>query len=114
MEGLLMTLFAAALYFGWLWNNCGASEYRQLLASISFLERVIRRRALKPRILKRINRRSQNHRRPEALPLRELGYFCIRNAHQAEFRDRGAAGLDDTQRPCFGKAGPCVTEVERR
>ena len=27
-----MILFAAALYFGCLWNNRGAREYRQLLA----------------------------------------------------------------------------------
>ena len=32
MEALIMILFAAALYFGWLWNNRGANEYRQLLA----------------------------------------------------------------------------------
>ena len=40
-----MNLFAGGLYFGWLWNNRGASEYRQLLASIRFRKRVKRRKA---------------------------------------------------------------------
>ncbi len=35
-----MILFAAALYLGRLWNNRGASEYQQLLASIRSRERV--------------------------------------------------------------------------
>ena len=54
-----MILFAAALYFGWLWNNQGASEYRQLLASIRFRERVKRRKALKRRVIKELARRSK-------------------------------------------------------
>ena len=51
-----MILFAAALYFGWLWNNRGASEYRQLLASIRFRERAQRRKALKRRVIKKLDR----------------------------------------------------------
>ena len=54
-----MILFAAALYFGWLWNNRGASEYRQLLASMRFRERVKRRKALKRRVIKELDRRSK-------------------------------------------------------
>jgi hypothetical protein len=59
MEGALITLFAAALYFGWLWNNRGASEYQQELAEIRFQERVKRRKALKRRVIKRLERRSK-------------------------------------------------------
>jgi len=54
-----MILFATALYFGWLWNNRGASEYRQLLASIRFRERVKRRKALKRRVIKELDRKSK-------------------------------------------------------
>ena len=54
-----MILFAAALYFGWLWNNRGASEYRQLLASMRFRERVKRRKALKRRVIKELDRKSK-------------------------------------------------------
>ena len=54
-----MILFAAALYLGWLWNNQGASEYRQLLASIPFRERAQRRKALKRRVMKKLDRRSK-------------------------------------------------------
>jgi len=53
-----MILFAAALYFAWLWNNQSASEYRQLLASIRFRERVKRRKALTRRVIKKSDRRS--------------------------------------------------------
>ena len=53
-----MILFAAALYFGWLWNNRGAIDYRQLLASIRFRKRAQRRKALKRRVIKRLDRRS--------------------------------------------------------
>ena len=59
MEGLITILFAAALYFGWLWNNQDASEYRQLLASIRFRERAQRRKALKRRVIKTLDRRSK-------------------------------------------------------
>ncbi len=48
-----MILFAAALYFGWLWNNRGASECRQLLASIRSRERV------KRRVIKELDRKSK-------------------------------------------------------
>ncbi len=54
-----MILFAAALYFGWLWNNRGASEYQQLLASIRSRERVKRRNALKRRVIKELDRKSK-------------------------------------------------------
>jgi len=54
-----MILFAAAMYFGWQWNNRGASEYRQLLTSIRFRERVKRRKTLKRRVMKKLGRRSQ-------------------------------------------------------
>ena len=54
-----MILFAAALYFGWLWNNLGASEYRQLLASIRFRDRAQRRKALNRRIMKKLDGRSK-------------------------------------------------------
>ncbi len=54
-----MILFAAALYFGWLWNNRGASEYRQLLAPIRFRERAQRRQALERRVIKKLDRRSK-------------------------------------------------------
>ena len=54
-----MILFAAALYFGWLWNNRGPSEYRQLLASIRFREGAQRRKALKRRVIKTLDRRSK-------------------------------------------------------
>ena len=54
-----MILFAAALYFGWLWNNRGASEYRLLLASIRFREPAQRRNALKRRVIKKLDRRSK-------------------------------------------------------
>lgn len=54
-----MILFAAALYFGGLWNNRGASEYRQLLASIRFRERTQRPIALKRRVMKELGRRSK-------------------------------------------------------
>ncbi len=54
-----MILFAAALYFGWLWNNQGASEYQQLLASIRSRERVKRRKALKRRVIKELDRKSK-------------------------------------------------------
>ena len=54
-----MILFAAALYFGWLWNNQGASEYRQLLASMRFRERAQRQKALKRRVIKELDRRSR-------------------------------------------------------
>jgi len=54
-----MILFAAALYFGWLWNNRGASEYQQLLASIRSRERVKRRKALKRRVIKELDRKSK-------------------------------------------------------
>ncbi len=54
-----MILFAAALYFGWLWNNQGASEYQQLLASIRLWERAQRRRALKHRVIKELDRKSK-------------------------------------------------------
>jgi hypothetical protein len=54
-----MILFAAALYFGWLWNNQGASEYQELLASIRSRERVKRRTALKRRVIKELDRKSK-------------------------------------------------------
>lgn len=54
----MMILFAAALYFGWLWNNRGASEYQQLLASIRSRERVKRRKALKGRVTNELERKS--------------------------------------------------------
>jgi len=54
-----MILFAAALYFGWLWNNQGASEYRLLLASTPFRERAQRRKALKRRVIKKLDGRSK-------------------------------------------------------
>jgi len=54
-----MILFAAALYFGWLWNNQGANEYQQLLASIRSRERVKRGKALKRRVMKKLGRRSK-------------------------------------------------------
>jgi len=54
-----MILFAAALYFGWLWNNQGASEYQQLLASIRSRERVTRRKTLKRRIIKELDHKSK-------------------------------------------------------
>jgi len=54
-----MILFPAALYFGWLWNNQGASEYRQLLASIPVRERAPRRKALNRRVMKQLDRRSK-------------------------------------------------------
>ena len=54
-----MILFAAALYFGWLWNNRGANEYQQLLASIRSRERVKRRKALKRRVIKELDRKSK-------------------------------------------------------
>ncbi len=54
-----MILFAAALYFGWLWTNRGASDYRQLLASIRFRETAKRRKALKGRVMKKLGRRSK-------------------------------------------------------
>ena len=54
-----MILFAAALYFGWLWNNQGASEHQQLLASIRFRETAQRRKALKRRVIKKLDRRSK-------------------------------------------------------
>ena len=47
------------LYFGWLWNNQGAIEYRQLLASIRFRERAQRRKALKRRVIKKSERKSK-------------------------------------------------------
>ena len=53
-----MILFTAALYFGWLWNNRGASEYQQLLASIRSRERVKRRKALKRRVINELDRKS--------------------------------------------------------
>jgi len=59
MEGLIMILFAAALYLGWLWNNQGASEYRQLLASIRFQETAKRRKAMKRHVMKKFGRRSK-------------------------------------------------------
>jgi hypothetical protein len=54
-----MIPFAAALYFGWLWSNQGASEYRQLLASIRFRETGNRRKALKRRAIRKLSRRSK-------------------------------------------------------
>jgi len=54
-----MILFAAALYFGWLWNNRGAIEYQQRLASIRSRERVKRRKALKRRVIKELDRKSK-------------------------------------------------------
>ena len=54
-----MILFPAALYFGWLWNNRGASDYQQLLASIRSRERVKRRKALKRRVIKELDRKSK-------------------------------------------------------
>ena len=54
-----MIFVATALYFGWLWNNQGASEYRQLLASIPFRERAQRRKALNRRVMKQLDRRSK-------------------------------------------------------
>jgi len=70
-----MILFAAALYFGWLWNNRGASDYHQLLASIRSRERVKRRKALKRRVIKELNRKSKisprfNPNRPAEQELR--------------------------------------------
>jgi len=59
MEGLIMIHLAAALYFGWLWNNQGASEYQQLLASIRSRERVTRRKTLKRRVIKELDRKSK-------------------------------------------------------
>jgi len=53
-----MILFAAALYFGWLWNNQGASEYRQLLALIRFRE-TAKREPLKRRVIKKLDHRSK-------------------------------------------------------
>ena len=50
MEGVIVVIVAAGLYFGWLWNNRGANEYRQALAEINFRERVKRRKALRRRI----------------------------------------------------------------
>ena len=40
-----MILFAAALYLGRLWNNRGASEYRQLLA----MKKLDRKSKISPR-----------------------------------------------------------------
>jgi len=54
-----MILVAAALYFGWLWNNRGASEYQHLLASIRSRERVKRRKATKRRVIKELDRKSK-------------------------------------------------------
>ncbi len=54
-----MIHFAAALYFGWLWNNQGAGEYQQLLASIRSRERVTRRKTLKRRVIKELDRKSK-------------------------------------------------------
>ena len=54
-----MILFAAALYFGWLWNNQGANECRQLVASICFRETAKRRKALKRRVMKELDRKSK-------------------------------------------------------
>lgn len=59
MEAPIITLVAAAIYFGWLWNNRGASEYRQLLASIRFRERVKHRKALERRVTKELDRKSK-------------------------------------------------------
>jgi hypothetical protein len=59
MEGAIFTLFAAAVYFGWLWNNRGAVEERQLLASIETREDALRREALKRRAMKQLERRSK-------------------------------------------------------
>ena len=59
MEGSIFILFAAALYFGWLWNNQGASKYQQLLASIRSRERVKRRKALKLRVIKELDGKSK-------------------------------------------------------
>ena len=56
MEGSMFILFAAAIYFGWLWNIRGASEERQLLASIQTREDAIRREALKRRAMKKLER----------------------------------------------------------
>ena len=54
-----MILFAAALYFGWLWNNQGASEYRLLLASTAIRERAQRRNAQKCRVINKLDHRSK-------------------------------------------------------
>lgn len=55
----IFILFAAALYFGWLWSNRGAAEERQLLASIQTREDAIRREALKRRAMQKLERRSK-------------------------------------------------------
>ena len=54
-----MILFAAALYFGWLWNNWGASAYRQQLASIRFPETAKRRKAVNRRVVETLDRKSK-------------------------------------------------------
>ena len=53
-----MTLFAAAIYFGWLWHDRGAAEERQL-ASIRFREKAKRQKVLKRRVMKKLDRRSK-------------------------------------------------------
>jgi len=59
MEGSIFIFFAAAIYFGWLWNNRGAAGERQLLASIQAQENSKRREALKRRAMKKLERRSK-------------------------------------------------------
>ncbi|HUI87714.1 MAG TPA: hypothetical protein VLX61_03205 [Anaerolineales bacterium] len=55
----MMSLCATTVYFGWLWYNRGAVEYRQLLDSIHLREKVKRRKALKRRVMKKLERRSK-------------------------------------------------------
>ena len=49
----MMLLFASAIYFGWLWHNRGAVDYRQTLDSIQIQERVKRREVLRRRLFKK-------------------------------------------------------------
>jgi hypothetical protein len=55
----MFIFFAAAIYFGWLWNNRGAAGERQWLASMQEQENSKRREALKRRAVKKLERRSK-------------------------------------------------------
>jgi hypothetical protein len=72
MESLIIILYATALYLGWLWNNRGVTDYRQMPASICHRERVQRRKALERRGIKKwdckakISPRFNPHRSVEA------------------------------------------------
>ena len=59
MEAPILILFAAAMYFGWLWNNRDAAEERQLLASVPTREDLRRREVLKRRAMEKLERRSK-------------------------------------------------------